>query len=414
MIKLMSNRVKYKTTLIIILMLSSLLVLAGCGSGVGGGATAGGGSGVTSVAINISVDSNNSSSSGGLSVADVPKAVKSIEVRISGAGMDTIVDQFNVSPGDNVTRVYEVPTGSDRTFAIMAYNAPLGVDSLLLYYGETMLNLDGTATTVDITPTLFDIDHAFEYLNRTGDLAGAEDLFRAAVIKHQDEGSVSENQANFFYAITRVLALWSDLYNYAGVDYGLYTMTEVTDIIHYISLPQNYQQNPGCVDLPNITHSDITDPLDAYFTAIFCPNELPPNFPIAGLQDFLYDTLLPALEAAIVNITAVPESFYFEWTDAINWTHANGLVESDYGDVLMLKAVFQTLLAALETQDMNNKKGYMLDALSNINNTVGAMKVITLEVDAQDNDWINLTDPDLLFNEIQVKHSDSEYFFLLW
>ncbi len=419
MIKRMSNRVKYKSTLTIILLLSSLFVLAGCGSGGGGGATAGG-SGVTSVSINLTVpDNNNSSSSGGLSIAAVPEAVNLIEIRISGPGMDTIVDPFNVSPGDNITRVYQVPTGDNRTFAIMAYSAPLtpGADPLLLYDGFETLDLGGTEITVDITPALFDIAHAFEYFNITGDIVGAEDLFRAAVGQYNVVGSDSNIQANFFYAITRVLALWSDRYNYTGVDYGLYAMTEVTEIINHISFSflQNDPQNPGCVDLPIISHSDITDPFDAYFTAIFCPFDLPDfaSIDFQELQDFLDNTLRPALEAAILNLNAVPESFNFEWADAIAWTDANGSVESDYGDVLMLKAIFETLLATLETQE-NVKVTHLRNALSNIDNINGAMYFIgTQELNIYNdidpyNDWINLNDTTINIPAIQNRYVEFE------
>ncbi len=419
MIKLMSNRVKDKTILTIMLLLSSLFVLAGCGSGGGGGASAGG-SGVTSVTINLSVpDNNNSSSGAGPSAAAAPEAVNLIEIRISGPGMDTIVDPFNVSPSDNVTRVYQVPTGDDRTFAIMAYSAPLtpGADPLLLYDGFETLNLGGTEITVDITPALFDIAHAFEYLNITGDIVGAEDLFRAAVGQYNVVGSDSNIRANFFYAITRVLALWSDRYSYTGVDYGLYAMTEVTQIIHYISAPWNRQQNPDCVDLPTISHSNITDPFDAYFTAIFCREDLPDftSIDLQVLQDFLDNTLRPALEAAIVNLDAVPVSFNFVWTDAINWTQANAAVESDYGDVLMLKGIFQTLLAALETQDMDVKGAYLQNALGNIDNINGAVNFITtqeVDVVAQDNDWVNLMDQSIDLIDIDFWHDDSRDFLL--
>jgi hypothetical protein len=421
MFKLISTNVKYKTTLTIILLLSGLFVIAGCGSG-GGGATAGGSGVVTPVSINLSVpDNNNGSSSGGLSIAAAPEAVNLIEVRISGPGMDTIVDPFNVSPGDNVTRVYEVKTGDNRTFAIMAYSAPLtqGGDPFLLYDGMTTLSLGGAATTVDITLALFDIAHAFTYLNTTGDIVGSEDLFRAAEIKHNGEGSVSEIQANFFHAISRVLALWSDRYSYTGVDYGLYAVTEVTDIIYDISLNQ---QNPDCAAFHSIDHFDstITDPLDAYFTAIFCPDDLPDftSLDLQELQDSIDNTLRPALEAALLNLDAVPVSFNFGWTDAISWTQADASVESDYGDVLMLKAIFQTLLASIETQDMTLKKTYLQNALSNINNTDGAMNVIRIqEGDPQDDDWINLTDPSLWFvpiNIIQGKHDESVLSLSLW
>ena len=416
MIKFINIRVKHKTISTILLLLSGLFVLAGCGSG-GGGASAGG-SGATSVSINLSVPGNNHSSSGsGLSAAAAPEAINLIEVRISGSGMDTIVDSFNVSPGDEVTRVYQVPTGDNRTFAIMAYSAPLtpGADPLLLYDGMTTLSLGGEATTVDITPALFDIAHAFEYLNITGDIVGAEDLFRAAVGQYNVVGSDSNIRANFFYAITRVLALWSDRYNYTGVDYGLYAMTEVTDIIDHISFPQNRMENPGCVDLPNISHSDITDPFDAYFTAIFCPFDLPDfaSIDFQELQDFLDNILRPAIEAALVNLDAVPESFNFGWTDSVNWTDANGLVESDYGDVLMLKGIFETLLATLETQE-DVKVTHLRNAMINIDNINGAMYFIgTQELNIYSdvdpyNDWINLNDTTINIPAIQDRYVEFE------
>lgn len=52
-----------------------------------------------------------------------PSIVASLELVVTGEGMTTMTDHFSVSPGENVTRILDVPFGSARIFAVTVFDA---------------------------------------------------------------------------------------------------------------------------------------------------------------------------------------------------------------------------------------------------------------------------------------------------
>lgn len=411
-----------------IFLFAILFVLAGCGSGGGGGGSSGS-SGLTPVSINLNIPSAQQTSSpqlaslstisGGIasgsassvnsSAASAPVAVASLSIKISGPGMDDIDDVFNVTPGDTVSKTYDVPTGDDRVVAVNAHSGLLG-SGALLYQGETKVNLSGTSTVVDIAMILTDIVEALELLN-SGDIVGARDLFRAAVSKYAGLGDNNEDTANFFYALTRVLAIWFDM-QYDGSNSALYDTGDILDAFGC----SETGRDPANFAIHFVT---ATNPVPPFFSGIICPGDpLSPNLPTGGeFQTFLYNIVRTELLGAIENLSSVSQSFTINWTEPFSMT----TVESDYGDVLVLRSMFKATMAALEIED-----AYDLDVdINDSNNTVesflaansgfpvlmrsgnlqsarsfltgsalddidDAIDWIITEQDNQDDDWINL------------------------
>jgi len=125
---------KYLLYLSVIAMM--FLSIVSCGGSSGG--QGGGDGGYTTVSISFG---HSNSSSAGLSAQQVPPAVSYIRIYITGprmAPMEIITSNDSVS--------IEVPNGSDRHFEIFAYD----VNDVLLYYGDTYADLDGTPVTLNI------------------------------------------------------------------------------------------------------------------------------------------------------------------------------------------------------------------------------------------------------------------------
>jgi len=343
MINLMNNRVKYKTTLTIILLISGLFVLAGCGSGSGGGGATAGGSGATSVSINLTVPGGSGSNGTGPSAAaaSAPKPINILEIEISGDGEIFVSEQYSVTSGQIFSATYLIPSGANRTVTIRAFNG-----SELLYLGESTVDFTGQATTITIDMELFvDVNYAINLLEQ-GDIVSARDLLRAAVQKYLGESSEFERNANFFYAFTRLYALWYDMES-DGVNDGLLDVGDILDAFNC----STDNRDPDNFDMDFDTTSDPVDPFPL-FPLVTCPGSpLASGAPILGrdLQDFLYNVVRPELIGAISNLNTV-SGISTDWTR--NWDEPFGdtTVESDNGDVLVLKAMFKAAAAFIEIQ----------------------------------------------------------------
>ncbi|MBI4679696.1 MAG: hypothetical protein HY753_00405, partial [Nitrospirae bacterium] len=172
----------------------------------------------------------------------------------------------------------------------------------------------------------------------SGDVVGARDLFKSAVAKYAGEGSINEDTANFFYAFTRVAALWFDIQS-DGQNDGL---NDIGDILDAFGCSQS-GRDPSPVD------DDVNNMIDT-----ICPDILPSTSPTGQeLQTFLYNVVRPELEGAVANLNRVSQSFNINWTEPFDDT----AVESDYGDALVLRAMAKASLSAIYIQNAYNLNG---------------------------------------------------------
>lgn len=324
--KKQGNKNKNEIISILAFLCLVLFLFSGCGAGgSGGGGSSGGGGGdsyTTSVSVNLNVPSasKSSASSALFSTAAVGSsgAVSSIAIEISGPDMGTINDTFGVSPGTTVSKTYDVPTGTGRTISVRAYSG----SGDLLYEGEVTIDLSGTPVTVDLAMVLSDISEAIKLLN-AGDIVGAHDLFRAAAEKYNGAGTNDEDIAHFFYALTRIGTLWFDIYS-DGEDDGLNDSGDILDAF-------------GCEN----TGRDPVN-MEAGYIDLRCPQvALPLGHPTGpDLRNFS-DFVIDEITAAISSLDKVSTDFQFTWTEPFDST----LVESDYGDAIILKGVLKGVIA---------------------------------------------------------------------
>jgi hypothetical protein len=254
----------------------------------------------------------------------------------------------------------------------------------------------------------------------------AKNYFKAAV-----EGlSGGENQndadtARFFYALTRVIALGFDTYS----DGNSTDMNRLADILDRF----------GC---------DASMSKRSNLEAIFCPDPnkasnpvpLPNDSPTMDeLRSFINIIVRPEIEGALSNLNSVSSSFNK------TWIFDGNSVESDYGDVLMIRALLKGSLASIDIGNAlninadidaedNNTNNNIQQFLANNTNflTLGAnplpllasaktqtnsglddltsaINAIRAETDNQNNDFINLgnmTPPEI--NEALLDIADAK------
>jgi hypothetical protein len=157
----------------------------------------------------------------------------------------------------------------------------------------------------------------------------AKTYFEAAENLAGSSVSNDADTARFFYALTRVAALGFDTYSDGIPNNGLNALGDILDGFG----------------------SPADDTKRSNRAAISFPDPLPSNSPSGNeLQSFLNDVVLPELEGAINNLDTVSLDFNTHWTEPI----ADEIVESDYGDVLFFKAMFEGALASVFTQSAYN------------------------------------------------------------
>jgi hypothetical protein len=328
--------------------------------------------------------------------ADTPRVVVSVMVQITGS--DTNIKDYHNVTRDQLTLEYNLPSGM-TTFLARAYSGSSG-NGNALYEGEVTVDLQGAQFDVNIKMILRHIAEALRVLN-SGDIVGAHDLFRAAVIKHDGEGSNDEDTANFFYALTRVLVTWLD-YESDGADNGLNNIGDFLDAF-------------GCN--PNQRDFDVIDPGD--YVDLYCPAVIPGSAPDGPeIRAFIANVVRPEVMAAIDNLDRVSSDFNILWTEP----EGNTRIESDHGDVLVIKALFKYIMGSIHVYeaynaDINVKsdidtdtvgdflarnsgfpvlqnpsnlaqaKTYYIDALKDLRD---GLDKITKEGDSQTDDFINL------------------------
>jgi hypothetical protein len=169
-------------------------------------------------------------------------------------------------------------------------------------------------------------------INALGDgwVLGARTYFEAAVNLAGTSTSNDADTARFLFALTRFIALGFDTLS----DGNSADMNRLGDIL----------------DRLGVADSEVRGNLDL----IKLPDALPADSPTGNeYRDFLYQVAVPELSDAVANLDDISTSFNKVWTDPMDGTQ----VESDYGDVLVLRGTFKSLIASIATQ-----RAYDLDA----------------------------------------------------
>jgi hypothetical protein len=211
--------------------------------------------------------------------------------------------------------------------------------------------------------------------------------------------------ARFFAALTQVTALWYDMDSDGEQNNDLNSFGDILDGF-------------GC------TQTGRT-PISPNFT---CPDTLPFNSPTGvELQTHINNIVKPVLEDSIDRLDDISQSFNKLWIEPLDRTN----VESDFGDVLVLRGLYKFMLATIDIGNSydndididNASNAPHIEALLNSNpnllklsntkglpraqnflseasdDTLDAIDWIQLVTDGQNNDWISIP-PDVTTNEI--------------
>jgi len=181
---------------------------------------------------------------------------------------------------------------------------------------------------------------------------GARAYFEEAVNQAGSGISNDADTARFLYAVTRVIAKGFETLS----DGDSSDMNRVGDILDKLGIRNDIKR--------------------ANWHFIGKPDSLPSDSPDGNeYQDFLYAVVRPEIIAAIGNLDDISQQFNLVWPES---PVGGGPVESDFGDVLILRGVFKSLLAAIATQ-----RAYDLDAdideISNSNHDLVVTNDITIE-----------------------------------
>jgi hypothetical protein len=295
-------------------------MLVSCGSG---GDDGGLGSKSTNVVINLghrSADTNT------LSIKSIPSAVTHLILTITGPGMTTIVQTENVAGLSEVTVEVEVPNGSDRRFDVSARN----ISNVEIFTGFAAgIDLEGIPVEVTIIMvSVEDVDpggllsQCLSAIN-SGNFAGAKDACKSAANAFGDEESNDADTARFFAAITGG-AFFLDIQSDGQSD-GLNDIGDFLDAF-------------GCP----VEGRDILT-IEMFLENCFYTALIDFDSPTAqDIGNFLYNVIRPELMAAVANLDAIsPNTLNITWTEPFTFTQ----VESDYGDVLAIRAFLKGILA---------------------------------------------------------------------
>jgi len=166
-------------------------------------------------------------------------------------------------------------------------------------------------------------------INALGDgwVLGARTYFEAAVNLAGTSTTNDADSARFLFALTRFIALGFDTLS----DGNSADMNRLGDIL----------------DRLGVADSEVRGNL----YLINLPDTLPADSPTGNeYRNFLYQVAAPELSDAVANLDDISTSFNKVWTDPIDGTQ----VESDYGDVLVLRGTFKSLIASIATQRAYN------------------------------------------------------------
>lgn len=350
-----------------------MLALAGCGGG-GGGGNGGGGSvaptgtvtgsvsGTTVIAINTADEIIASDDSTG-KTADING---NYPFSLTGLPLDEDIRIYLISGGSIYPMFFDSDANGSYDTNVFSLTAKTTID--LGFVDVSFPNEDGKAipekdpaANVDVVsgtavlvippgvnepPTngLNLTDLIDKGINALGDgwVLGARTYFGAAVDLAGTDTSPDADSARFLFALTRFLALGFDTLS----DGDTADMNRLGDILDRLGVADNeVRANLGLINLPDA---------------------LPADSPTGNeYRDFLYEIAATELSGAVANLDDIAMDFNLTWTDPMDSTQ----VESDYGDVLVLRGVFKILLASIATQ-----RAYDLDTdiddIANSNTTI--------------------------------------------
>ncbi|MCK5617189.1 hypothetical protein KAR91_85790 [Candidatus Pacearchaeota archaeon] len=250
---------------------------------------------------------------------------------------------------------------------------------------------------------LFDSTSSIPKMTYSGLLA-ANEKFKSAV-----GDDATDQEANLFYAITRVLVFYIKQGETAEIDTG-------RELLEAFGFTRNSED-----DIESFPYNDLPELYDTY---------VPPDTTPSGedLRSFLAEDFVQLFDAAIVNLNAITDNLFEVILTSAET--ADLPVEIDYGDVLFLKSLLYTMKASIQivtaydmdinlhdtiilanagvlqfqrdlldkyatflslrSSDGANQMSSAKDTLESAINTYGeALTSITGEIDVQDDDFIS-------------------------
>ncbi len=173
----------------------------------------------------------------------------------------------------------------------------------------------------------------------------ARTYFKAAELQAGTETSNQADTARFFYAITTALSFGFDRLS-DNTSNGLNTLGDVLDSFG-MNADDNVRINPNLYPVPTSVSSNAATG--------------------AQLQGFAETEVLPEILNARAAAGRISSNFSLNWTEPTGKT----VVESDYGDALLLRAAIDGILSTLYAQSAYNLDAD-LAAKANNNQTVSA------------------------------------------
>lgn len=411
-----------KFTTIICCVFFAFFVSA-CGGGGGGGSSSGNSaSGTGSISFDVNWKDAPYQSAAGAYIAsalDCPgSGVSQVTAEIYDENGTYLISGGPWPCSAHSGTVDNVPAGSNMTVVVTGKdsngNELHGGEAIGINVTQGQSTDAGTIETVAIDMPVADLlANGFANFKDGTEALFAHDYFYGAKIKTRNATSNNADIARFFYALSKITA---QAYDIAAdeVNDGLQDLGDIMDAFGA----------PSSDRLPFFNDShDFRDEIGEYYDDPF-PDPLPLGSPTgADLQNFSFNVLRPALEAAIASLDLVSTSFNKIWLEPFD----DETVESDYGDVLYLKAMFQSALAFIYTQRaynlnvdiyaedqidktdeefletnpnlgtlgsaygsyLSSAKQLFLSSLTYLSSTIDW---IQNETDAQSNDWVNLVD----------------------
>ena len=173
----------------------------------------------------------------------------------------------------------------------------------------------------------------------------ARTYFQAAELQAGTETSNQADTARFFYALTTVMAFGFDRIS-DNTSNGLNTLGDILDSFG-MNADDNVRINPNQYPVPTSVLANAATG--------------------AELQSFAETKILPEILKARAAAGRISSNFSVNWTEPV----AKTVVESDYGDALLLRAAIDGILATLYAQSAYNLDAD-LAAKANNNQTVSA------------------------------------------
>lgn len=383
---------RMRSTTVMALCMSFALLVAGCGGGGGGG---GGGdavsptgsiSGAVAGTTIMAVDESGAIVSGDDTADKVPDfdsdgdgLSDAFTFQLSGIPLEQAIRVYLVtgggiypmyydSDGDGVpeTNVFTLTAETTVDLGFVTTGGALfsGLD------GQSVPEIDPTDNSVviagaedpEIPPGLGEpdtsgltleelLDRGYDALD-DGWVLGARGYFEQAVAEAGDSTSAAADEARFAFALVRIAALGFDTLS----DGESADMNRLADILDRLEVANDYTRgNWSLISLPE--------------------GGLPDDSPDGNeYQDFLYLVVGPELDGAVSNLDAVSSGFAVTLSgDAVD-----GATDIDYGDVLFLRGVYKSMLAAIATQRAYDLDGDV-DAIYNSNNDADPSNDVAVE-----------------------------------